>query len=53
LLPKIAPHTEFEASGAGFSRALYLKHREYNACIGAAAIYLALVLKFAFLQRFF
>jgi protein-S-isoprenylcysteine O-methyltransferase Ste14 len=44
---------ESDIASAGFSRALYLKHREYNAGIGAGAIYLALALKLAFLQRFF
>jgi protein-S-isoprenylcysteine O-methyltransferase Ste14 len=41
LLPRLtaAPTTQ----GAGsFSRELYLKHREYNAAMGAAAIYAAL-----------
>jgi hypothetical protein len=32
--------------GAGeFSRKLYLHHREYNAALGAGAIYLALALR--------
>jgi hypothetical protein len=30
---------------ANFSRELYLKHREYNALIGAALMMLALVVK--------
>lgn len=41
------------ARSSGFSRTLYLKHREYNALVGACAIYVALALKLAFLQRFF
>lgn len=60
LLPRLTPAPasgakgrEGDAATACFSRALYLKHREYNAGIGAGAIYLALVLKLAFLQRFF
>ena len=42
LLPRLtAAPTE---QGAGeFSRELYMKHREYNAAMGAAAIYAALV----------
>ena len=56
LLPRLTPaslpeegdHTR--ARGA-FSWALYRKHREYNALMGAAAIYLALALKFAVLRR--
>lgn len=31
------------APGGGFSLALYLKHREYNAAIGAALLYLSLL----------
>jgi uncharacterized membrane protein YciS (DUF1049 family) len=36
---------------AGFSAALYRKHREYNALMGAGAIYVALVLKFVWEQH--
>jgi protein-S-isoprenylcysteine O-methyltransferase Ste14 len=32
-----------EALSAGFSLALYLRHREYNAAIGAALLYLSLL----------
>lgn len=56
LLPRLtaAPMTgDGPDAAAGFSQALYLKHREYNAAIGSGAIYLALALKLAFLQRFF
>jgi Phospholipid methyltransferase len=35
----------------GFSPALYRKHREYNALMGAGAIYVALVLKFVWQQH--
>jgi hypothetical protein len=48
LLPRLTPAREAEtATGAPgrFSRSLYLHHREYNASMGAAAIYLALFLK--------
>lgn len=34
-----------------FSRELYLRHREYNALIGAALLLLALVLKLLFIPR--
>lgn len=46
---KIAPPTPHDpaaaesAQPAGFSLALYLKHREYNAAIGAALLYLSLL----------
>ena len=43
LLPRL---TAAQGEGAGeFSRGLYRKHREYNALMGAGAIYLALVLR--------
>jgi len=51
LLPRLtAARPNREASGdtqagGSFSRALYLRHREYNSLIGACAIYLALALK--------
>jgi len=56
LLPRVtaAPDAGAEAEeldAGGFSRELYRKHREYNALVGAVAIYTALALKFAFLQR--
>ncbi len=45
-VPRLLPRTVW-LSGltAGFARALYLKHREYNALIGAAAMLAALVVK--------
>lgn len=45
LLPRVAP-ARFEGTEAGeFSPALYKKHREYNALMGAAAIYAALAIR--------
>jgi protein-S-isoprenylcysteine O-methyltransferase Ste14 len=44
LLPRITPAPSNQGAGA-FSRALYLHHREYNAAMGAGAIYLALALR--------
>ena len=44
LLPRLTPAKGGTGSGA-FSRERYLHHREYNALMGAGAIYLALVLK--------
>jgi hypothetical protein len=35
----------------GFSAELYMRHREYNSAMGAAAIYLALLLKLLYLSR--
>ncbi len=45
LLPRVTP-AHFDTSAAGnFSRELYLQHREYNAVLGALAIYAALALR--------
>jgi protein-S-isoprenylcysteine O-methyltransferase Ste14 len=44
LLPWRIPRRSGE-TGGGFAPALYRKHREYNASIGVAAVYLALVLR--------
>lgn len=45
LVPRLRPAMAHAAEGGGFSGALYRKHREYNALIGAAALYAALILK--------
>src|SRR5579859_7087970 len=45
LLPRIGPaHIQTEVSSGKFSLALYLRHREYNASIGAALLYLSLLI---------
>ncbi len=46
LLPRLTP-SSIDGSGT-FSRELYLKHREYNALLGAAGIYAALALRLCF-----
>jgi len=50
LLPRLSAARTDDAGGDGergrFSGTLYRKHREYNAVMGAGAIYAALVLKF-------
>jgi protein-S-isoprenylcysteine O-methyltransferase Ste14 len=47
LIPRLtaapAPDTQTEVSSGKFSLALYLRHREYNASIGAALLYLCLI----------
>jgi protein-S-isoprenylcysteine O-methyltransferase Ste14 len=45
LIPRLSPaRFEGQSSSSGaFSFALYLKHREYNASIGAALLYLSLL----------
>lgn len=48
LLPRITPAPIGAGKGGQFSRELYLQHREYNALLGAAAIYAALSLRIYF-----
>ncbi|MDR3773822.1 MAG: isoprenylcysteine carboxylmethyltransferase family protein [Terracidiphilus sp.] len=46
LIPRLTParpSAHKSAPGAAFSLPLYLKHREYNAAIGAALLYLSLL----------
>ena len=45
LIPRLTPTAHFAtgASSGSFSLALYLRHREYNAGIGAALLYLSLL----------
>jgi protein-S-isoprenylcysteine O-methyltransferase Ste14 len=49
LLPRLTParFSDVTTPAGRFSRERYLHHREYNALIGAAAIYLALGLRIA------
>ena len=47
-VPRLLPRWKAATGGASagkFSPALYRHHREYNACMGAGAVYLALVMK--------
>lgn len=44
MFPRIIPASS-EGDGGGFSMDLYLKHREYNATLGAVAMAAALVVK--------
>jgi protein-S-isoprenylcysteine O-methyltransferase Ste14 len=51
MLPRLGPHSDAGGEGsAGFSLDLYLKHREYNALLGAVAMVAALVAKETFLR---
>lgn len=50
LLPRLTPAAPGGEAGA-FSKALYLHHREYNAFMGAVAIYAALAARLWFLAR--
>lgn len=51
LIPRITPARQPGEAAGVFSPALYRKHREYNALLGAAAMYAALILKLFFLER--
>ena len=44
MLPRITPAPS-QDTGGGFSMDLYLKHREWNALVGAALLVIALVVK--------
>jgi protein-S-isoprenylcysteine O-methyltransferase Ste14 len=46
MLPRLTPHpSDADEPSAGFSWDLYLKHREYNALLGALAMIAALIMK--------
>jgi protein-S-isoprenylcysteine O-methyltransferase Ste14 len=49
LLPRLVPASVDKGERGSFSADLYRKHREYNALMGAAAIYAALALRIHFL----
>jgi protein-S-isoprenylcysteine O-methyltransferase Ste14 len=50
-VPRLIPRLRSANANTGsFSRELYLKHREYNALAGSAAMLAALVLKFFYLR---
>ncbi|HEY1808743.1 MAG TPA: isoprenylcysteine carboxylmethyltransferase family protein [Acidobacteriaceae bacterium] len=51
LIPRITPSRQPGEAAGVFSAALYRKHREYNALLGAAAMYAALILKLIFRAR--
>jgi len=50
LLPRLTLASS-DAEGGRFSRERYLHHREYNACMGAIAIYAALAARLLLLKR--
>lgn len=54
MVPRLLPRITAAPTGAArgeFSPALYRKHREYNALVGAATLYAALILKLFLLNR--
>jgi len=50
ILPRITP-AHFGGAGGGFSTELYLKHREWNALLGAVAILVVLVIEMIFVSK--
>lgn len=50
-VPRLWPRWSGEGLAANFSRELYLKHREYNAFIGAALMLAALLIKMTVAHR--
>jgi protein-S-isoprenylcysteine O-methyltransferase Ste14 len=51
MFPRIIPRPSGEEVSGGFSMALYLKHREYNALMGAVAMLAALAVKMLLLTK--
>jgi protein-S-isoprenylcysteine O-methyltransferase Ste14 len=45
ILPRVASYHSDEGAAGGFSFGLYLKHREYNAMLGALAMLAGLIVK--------
>ena len=50
MIPRITPAFRDQAAG-GFSMDLYLKHREYNALLGAVAMTVGLIVKMNFFHN--
>jgi protein-S-isoprenylcysteine O-methyltransferase Ste14 len=51
FFPRFPPYRSAGPSPAGYSRELYLRHREYNAALGSALMMSALVLKIVLWRR--
>ena len=51
LLPRLVARSDSNAAKGVFAGALYRKHREYNALLGAMGMYAALILKLMLLSR--
>src|SRR5271156_909382 len=50
MFPRLTPNRSAEDQTSGFSSALYLQHREYNALLGALSVLAALIAKMSFLR---
>ncbi len=48
MFPRFTPNRGAEDEPSGFSPALYMQHREYNALLGALAVLAALIVKLSF-----
>jgi protein-S-isoprenylcysteine O-methyltransferase Ste14 len=51
IIPRLTPALFSDSEGGGFSRELYLKHREYNALIGTLTVIGVLIAKFLWTGR--
>jgi len=51
MFPRLTPYVHGDANSGGFSVALYRKHREYNALLGALLMLAALIAKMELLTR--
>jgi protein-S-isoprenylcysteine O-methyltransferase Ste14 len=51
MIPRFTPAFRGQADGGGFSMDLYLKHREYNALLGAVAMTAGLIVKMNFFHN--
>lgn len=50
MFPRLTPNRGAENEASGFSSALYLQHREYNALLGALAVLVVLIVKLLFFR---
>jgi len=50
MFPRVVPHSRPGDAGSGFSLDLYLKHREWNALLGAMAMTAALIAKMSLMK---
>lgn len=51
LFPRLRADSELNKADVVFSRQLYLKHREYNSLLGAAAMIIALLVKIVWFNQ--
>jgi hypothetical protein len=51
MIPRITPAFRDQVDAGGFSMSLYLKHREFNAVLGALAMTAGLIVKMNFFRN--